>query len=336
MKYMRNLFFSASVRAFCVLAVLAAGLGWLLFGPAEGCFVLVVCAVLLAVHIRANVRRYDALAELSQELDRILHSPNLLVVSECEEGELSILRSEIHKLTVRMREQASQLAKDKGYLADALADVSHQLRTPLTSLNLIVSLLNAPELTEERRTALCMDMSRLLNRLDWLVSSLLMMSKIDAGTAQFKSERVSVKTMLQQAYAPLEIPMELREIRFVMDSDENISFTGDRHWSVEAIGNILKNAMEHTPVGGEIRVACVENAIFTEIIISDNGPGIDPEDLPHLFERFYRGKDASGESVGIGLALAQMIICAQNGTVQAANSPYGGARFTARFYKSIV
>ena len=336
MQVMRNLFFSAAVRSCIVVALVATVLGWIFFGPEAGIFMLAACGALLVIQIHAHIRRYDALAALSQELDRILHSRNLLVASECEEGELSILRSEIHKLTVRMREQADQLAKDRTCLADAMADVSHQLRTPLTSLNLMVSLLGDPELTESRRTALCMDMSRLLKRLDWLVSSLLLMSKIDAGTARFQTETVSVTELVDRACAPLEIPMELRDIRCQWEVEDGISFMGDMHWCVEAVGNILKNAMEHTPVGGEIRVSAVENAIFTQLIISDSGPGIDPEDLPHLFERFYRGKDASDESVGIGLALAQMIVSAQNGTVQAANSPYGGARFIVRFYKTVV
>lgn len=336
MKYLRNPEFRASVWAFSVISLLAAGLSFNFFGVPAGIFVLCVCLLLGIVHLHITVRRYDAIASLSLELDHILHCTNLLVVSECEEGELSILRSEIHKLTVRMRDQAAQLAQDKRYLADAMADVSHQLRTPLTSLNLIASLLSAPDLTTERRMTLCMDMSRLLSRLDWLISALLMMSKIDAGTASFKAEPVSVKELVKLASEPLEIPMELREIHFSVDIQGNECYTGDLQWSVEALGNILKNAMEHTPVGGEIHVVCVENAIFTELVVSDNGPGIDPEDLPNLFQRFYRGKNASSESVGIGLALAQMIISAQNGTIKAVNSAYGGAKFIIRFYKAIV
>lgn len=238
-------------------------------------------------------------------------------------------------MTVRLREQTDALAADKVRLTDAIADISHQLRTPLTSMNLTVSLLSEDGLSDERRLRLTRDLSRSLRRIDWLIDALLKISKIDAGTVEFRSERVSVAELIRRAAAPLMIPMELRgqELGIHADSEE---YTGDMQWSVEAIGNILKNCVEHTPEGGSIEISAAENALFTEIVISDSGAGFEPGDIPHLFERFYRGKNADAASVGIGLALARTVIAAQNGTVAASNGKNGGAQFTVRFYKNIV
>ena len=193
-------------------------------------------------------------------------------------------------------------------------------------------------------------------------SSLLKMSKMDAGTVTFKSKPVLVTELIRQAAEPLLIPMELREQTLdIMPAElrqqtaDNFSaeqlhehsntaeinkqghppqFYGDFAWSTEAVLNILKNCMEHTPIGGQIQVTFSQNAIFTEIVIEDNGPGFDMEDLPHLFERFYKGKNASKNSIGIGLALARMIVTQQNGTLKAENRPEGGAKFVIKFYRN--
>ena len=130
------------------------------------------------------------------------------------------------------------------------------------------------------------------------------------------------------------MPMELRDIAFYTESQGY--FYGDMEWTCEALGNVLKNCMEHTPAGGEIRITAQENPLYTQIVVGDNGPGIAPEDLPHIFQRFYRGKNASGSGFGVGLALARTIVISQNGTIKAENNSRGGARFTIRFYKGAV
>lgn len=304
-------------------------------GIAAGIAALASCIIYTVIHAITNVRRYRAIARLSNSIDRILHGQDEILFTDSREGELAILTSEVTKMTVRLREQIDALAADKVRLTDAIADISHQLRTPLTSMNLTVSLLSEDGLSDERRLRLTRDLSRSLRRIDWLIDALLKISKIDAGTVGFRSERVSVAELIRRAAAPLMIPMELRgqEIRVHADSEE---YTGDMQWSVEAIGNILKNCVEHTPEGGSIEISSTENALFTEIVISDSGAGFTPGDIPHLFERFYRGKNADAASVGIGLALARTVITAQNGTVAASNGKNGGAQFTVRFYKNIV
>lgn len=336
MKFFRNKDFFVSVVAFVSLSALAVIAAFTLFGGFAGIFVFCLCLCFCAIHLIITARRYRSIDELSAELDSMLHGDALLDLAAGSEGELSVLRSEIYKMTVKLREQADALEEDKVFLSNAMADVSHQLRTPLTSLNLTLTLLKKPDITGARRDELLRDVSKLIGRIDWLVTSLLIMAKIDAGTARFRSDPVSLRELIKRAYAPLEIPMELKSQEFKLDMEGNEAFTGDMNWSVEAVGNILKNAMEHTQEGGRICVACTENALCTEIVISDNGPGIAPEDLPNLFSRFYKGKGSPEGSVGIGLALSQMIISQQNGSVKAENAPYGGARFTIRFYKATI
>lgn len=281
-------------------------------------------------------RRYRAIAELSCLIDGILHGCRSFPFDDQQEGELAILRSEIYKMTLTLRQQTDLLHKDKQYLADSLADISHQLRTPLTSMNMIVSFLQQPDLTDHRRRELLRELQTLLSRMDWLIVALLKISKIDAGTVVFDSQPVRLKALVDAAAEPLAVPMELREQTLYIDGDETACFMGDFAWTAEAVENILKNCMEHTPPGGYIRVACKETALYAEIVVHDSGMGIAPDDMPHIFERFYRGKKSQTAGFGVGLSLARMIVSAQNGTLTAENHPQGGSLFTMKFYKQTI
>lgn len=296
--------------------------------------VILGCCYML-LHLFFAYKRYRYISKLNQSIDRILHGQEQLLIADNSEGELSILRSEIQKMTIRLRESTDCLKHDKIQLTNAIADISHQLRTPLTSMNLTVSMLTTEELSYERRIELTHTLKKSLRKIDWLIESLLKISKLDAGTAKFVSEPISVAELIKKSADPLRIPMELREQTLKVQVHEE-KYSGDLYWSIEALSNILKNCMEHTPSGGAIEIKVSETTLFTEIIVKDDGEGFDPHDIPHLFERFYKGKNASSESVGIGLALARMVISTQNGTVQASNSPGGGALFTIRFYKGIL
>lgn len=299
-----------------------------------GILVLISGLFLILFFLLFTSARYGRLESLSRRLDEMLHTEASIPLSDYAEGELSILQNELAKLMLKLKEQEHTLRRDKKYLADAMADISHQLRSPLTSMQLILSLLRTPDLSSEKRASLLRDLSCLLTKIDWLVESLLKMSSMDAGTIQFSPVSVSVEELISNASSSLLIPMELREQKLLVHTKNHDTLFVDPSWTAEALSNVLKNCMEHTPIGGTIEIFCRDNTLFTEIIIEDNGPGFSTEDLPHLFERFYRGKNATENSIGIGLALSRMIVTRENGTLKAENKSSGGARFTFKFYRS--
>lgn len=317
-----------------IFVLLACSIAGFSLDSASGYLVLGSCLFFIIFSLFITHRRYRKLEHLCWELDNMLHHQKPIHFENYAEGELSILQSELSKMTLRLTEQADALIRDKKYLSDAMADISHQLRSPLTSIHLILSMLTDPDLSSERHMKLLQELTQLLSKMDWLVESLLKMSKMDAGTAYLRHAPVLISQLLAEASEPLLIPFELREQTFTIHQETGLEqFNGDLSWSAEAILNILKNCMEHTPAGGTITVFCRENTIFTELIIEDNGPGFPSSDLPRLFERFYKGKNSSEQSVGIGLALSRMIVSQQNGTLKAENGPAGGARFILKFYK---
>lgn len=299
-----------------------------------GMVAVVLSLLLILIYYISTYRRYKRIATLAGDVNKLLHGDNSISLENYSEGELGILHSEIYKMTIRLREQQQKLLNDKVYLADSIADISHQIRTPLTSINLLVQFLSEPNLTDERRQELTHELYGLLSRIDWLITTLLKISKLDAGTVQFKHEKVSMETLIKKSCAPLLVPIELRGQELVIMADGD--FSGDVSWTCEAIGNIVKNCMEHTPEGGKIEIEATENALYTEIVIKDNGTGISKEDMPHIFERFYKGKDSDDKSFGVGLALSRMIITSQKGTVKAENRKPTGAMFSIRFYKGTV
>ena len=299
-----------------------------------GVVALIFSTLFISIYYISTYKRYKRIASLASDINKVLHGDNSISLENYSEGELAILHSEIYKMTVRLREQQNNLINDKKYLADSIADISHQIRTPLTSINLLVQLLSAPNLTDERRQELTHELYGMLSRIDWLITTLLKISKLDAGTVTFKEEKVSLQTLINKSCSTLLVPIELRGQELLINT--NGDFVGDLSWTCEAIGNIVKNCMEHTQEGGKIEIEACENALYTEITIKDNGTGIAKEDMPHIFERFYKGKDSDDKSFGVGLALSRMIITSQKGTVKAENRNPHGAKFTIRFYKGIV
>ena len=332
MNFLRN----KEVRMECFIGVsitVIATCGAFLWNPLFGVFTGILCMIFNILHVTYIYKRYAKIQALAMDIDAILHGDLPISLEKYEEGELAVLESEVQKMTIRLREQQQHLLDDKKYLADSIADISHQIRTPLTSINLLLSFLSEPDISEEKRQKTIREIYELLSRIDWLITTLMKLSKLDAGTIALKTERVSMKSLLDKSVAPLLIPMELRGLEWKLETSGE--FLGDLDWTSEAIGNIIKNCMEHTPEGGSVEVVASENAIYREIIIADTGKGIASEDLPHVFERFYKGKDSSSKNFGIGLALARGIITNQNGTIKAENRKEGGAKFTIRFYKEL-
>lgn len=333
MNFLRNPELKKSVIVFAVLSIVLSALG-LFISFRCGVFVFFCCVILLAFYVITTKKRYDKISDLTEEIVNVLHNGNIMLIDDFNEGELSILANEVKRLFVRLREQNENLKKEKLVLSDSLADISHQLRTPLTSINIVLSLLGAPEISDEKRFELVSELMSMLLAIDKLVTMLLKIAKIDATAVEFQKRPVKVSDCVKNAVNVLEIALEIKNQTLELNVGDE-SFIGDFDWTSEAVGNILKNCMEHTPENGTITVVAEETPIFTKIKISDTGEGIGEEDLPHLFERFYKGSNSTSNSFGIGLNLAYLIVSSQNGTLKAYNEN-GGACFEIKFYKSVV
>lgn len=289
-----------------------------------------LCLILITFGYTA--RRYREIKALTGYVDRIQHRVESLDIRDNREGELSILKNEIYKLTLKLVNQAELLQRDKTYLADSISDISHQLKTPLTSMMVMADLLTENDLPREKQAEFLHNIQSGLERMQWLVQSLLKLSKLDADAVSLKKETVYVEEVIKKATEPLLIPLEIKNQELVLEGSSDVTFVGDMLWTVEAIGNIIKNCMEHTREGGRITISYGQNNLYTNIVIKDNGEGIDKEDLPHIFERFYKGKNASSESVGIGLALSKSILNRQKATLEVKSTPMEGSTFTIKFY----
>lgn len=315
-----------------LIGAVATGASTLFFTISTTILVLTTTMLLIACSVIFTRWRYKEIEKLSGYLRQISNGNYALDVRDNHEGELSILKSDIYKVTLMLSEQRSYLEQDKVKLMNAISDISHQLKTPLTSMMVMADLLSDSKLNETKRAEFTQNIRIQLERIEWLVSSLLKLSKIDAGTVSFKKDNVSVYGLIERAVQPVLIPMDIREQSLVVEGDETVTFTGDNHWTAEALINILKNSVEHTPVGGNIFISFSENPLFTEIRVKDNGHGIPKEDLPYIFRRFYKGKNAGEDSVGIGLAMAYSIITSQQGDIEVRSEQGKGTEFHIKFY----
>lgn len=295
-------------------------------------YIIIVCLVIEFISLLFTKKRYNDISELTYKIDKILHNNDYTNFDVNKEGELAVLNSEIYKMTVRLREQTERLENEKNYLKDYLADISHQIRTPMTSINIMISRLSRQELTFEDRFKIIKEISKLLTRIEWLITALLKVAQLESDTVKLKKEKTNVEEVVNKALEPLKIQAEIKNIKMKLKIEKNTNYKGDYYWSVEAISNIIKNCIEHSENGGIIEIISETNPIYTEIIITDEGKGICKEDLPHLFERFYRGNNSGSESIGIGLYLTKMIISKQNGVITAKNRENKGAEFNIKFF----
>lgn len=328
---LRNREFRNFAIVFSIIVVISVILGFAI-NIRAGILAIISTASFGTAFIIFTRARYKSIANIAEQIDLVLHNADHLYIGEDDEGELSILQSEITKMTLRIREQNEALKKEKAHLADSMADIAHQLRTPLTSVNLILSLLEN-NADENERKSLIRETKQLFMQMDWLLTSLLKLSRLDAGIVEFKSEQIEVNSLLNASIRPFLIPMELHNIDLKKEVPEKIIINGDFAWLSEAIQNIIKNCMESAGDDGSIQISCIDNPLFTEINVHDSGAGFNKEDLPRLFDRFYRGKKAGTAGYGIGLALCKMIVCRLGGTITAKNHAQGGAVFSIRFPK---
>jgi len=303
--------------------------------PAGLALIGLFCTVFILLLVRYQRAVSAHVVGLSAYLQQIEAGDYALDVRDNGEGSFSLLKNDLYKVTVRLREQAELLQKEKTALSNLITDISHQIKTPLTSMGVLADVL-AEDPPEEDRRAFVERLRSQLGRIQWLVTALLKLARLDAGTAAFKSEPVDVRRLIQRALEPLQIPLEIKNQRLEIHGDDGASFTGDLNWSAEALTNVVKNCIEHTPEGGKIEIRYAMNALYIEIIVSDNGAGIASRDLPNIFNRFYRGANSGENSIGIGLALSKAIFTAQGGDISVRSERGIGTSFEIRIFRGVV
>lgn len=272
--------------------------------------------------------------EITKMISKINNRQFDIDINDFNEGELSILKNEISKTTIMLRQVADNSVKDKLNLKDSLGDISHQLKTPLTSITIMIdNILDNPDMNEKTRKKFLINIKREILNINFLVISLLKLSKFDANVVKFNKESVYLKDIIIESIKNVSMIKELKNITIKVSGDDNIKLLCDFKWQVESITNILKNSIEHTSEYGTVEVNYSENKLYTRILIKDNGKGIDSDDLPHIFDRFYKGKNGSDDSFGIGLSLSKTIIEKEGGSITVKSTPNIGTIFTIKYLK---
>lgn len=271
--------------------------------------------------------------DIAKRIERINLGDYSLQIDENSEDELSLLDNQIYRTTVKFREQAENSNKDKENLQKSLSDISHQLKTPLTSIIVMVdNILDDDDMPLEIRREFLNDIKHNTNTISFLVQSLLKLSKLDAEAVKFRYEQVEVKSIVDECIKNTAVMAEILGVRLETDCND-IILNCDRKWLCEAVTNIIKNCIEHSQ-NGNIKITADQNKLYTKISIKDNGSGITKEDLPHIFERFYKGKNSSDDSVGIGLSLAKTIIEKQGGYISVSSELNKGSEFVIKFFNN--
>ena len=280
-------------------------------------FIIVTGSIILILIFILYERNQDKeIDEITKYLEAINNRNYTLKIDENSEEELSILKNELYKVTVMLRENASNSLKDKINLKTALEDISHQLKTPLTSILIILdNLIDNPEMDYQTRMEFLHDLKRESTRIQTLIQSILKLSKFDSNTVQFIKQDIYLKQIVDEAIKNTGSLADLKDIKINVKGDKEIKLNCDLLWQTEAVTNILKNCIEHSNENTQIDIKYNKNSVYSYITITDYGQGISREDIPHIFERFYRGKNSANESIGIGLSLSKTIIESNNGIV---------------------
>ena len=286
---------------------------------------------IIFVYLRKRDRKIN---QITQYINQIKNRKYDLDINENSEDELSNLKNELYKITVMLKEESEISKKDKDNLKMSVEDISHQLKTPLTSITIMLdNLKDNPNMDENTKQKFIFEISKQIDWINWLVISMLKLSKLDANVVQFYEEKINLKKFIDEIIKNLEIPIEIKNQRIVIEGDEKASFIGDYKWQQEAVTNIIKNCIEHNKENGKIYIKYEENTLFTKITIRDEGEGMTKEDLKHIFERFYKGQNSSENSVGIGLALAKNIIEKNNGMISCKSELDKGTEFVIKYMK---
>ena len=295
------------------------------------------CLAVFLISYFRNRRQNRQLDELTEYLTALQDSlESIPDLSRSAEGRLGILEHEICKVVNMLRDAYSSENRKKTYMVDTLMEISHQIKTPMTAISILSETLSQPELSDEDRLECVSKIEAQINRINELVKNLLILARLDADVIPFKKESISVNALLNNLSETFAIMAEVSEVDLIVTpSAPDISVTVDRFWTTEAVSNIIKNCIEHTSPGGNVQLSASDDNIATTLTIRDNGTGILPEDLPHIFEKFYTSStpNPSGNSVGIGLAMAHSILVKQNGRIEVESVPGEGTCFTVKIYR---
>ncbi len=294
---------------------------------------ILICLSFYIVFIIYCKRREKEAKQITDYVVQINKKNYNLEIEKNSEDEMSFLKNEIYKTTVMLKEQSENSKKDKENLKNSLSDISHQLKTPLTSVIVMLdTILEDEDMPQEIRTEFLNDIRRSANSISFLVQSILTLSKLDANSIVFKNKPESVSEIICECIQNTAVLAEIKSVEVTGGCSGDIVLKCDFRWLCEAVTNIVKNCIEHTDEGGYVKIEAEQNTMFTKIIVRDNGCGIEEKDLPHIFERFYKGRNSSDDSIGIGLALAKTIVEKSGGIISADSEINKGSVFTLVFF----
>jgi signal transduction histidine kinase len=276
---------------------------------------------------------------ISAAAEKVMEDDFSIVLPDDREGDFGILGHNFNLMSRRLKLSLEKLKEEKIFLKNILSDISHQLKTPLSSLVMFNELmLHNADMEKKLREDFLEKSKSQLNRMEWLILNLLKIARLEAGAIEFKNKSMPLINPINKMLNILRDKAEVKGQSFLLSGNtKNVSFSGDEDWTAEALINIVKNSIEHTGEGGTISIELSETPLFSSIIVQDNGEGIDKKDLPHIFERFYKGSNSvKAESVGIGLALSKLIIEAQNGSISVYSEKSKGSKFIITFLKGVI
>ena len=293
---------------------------------------LIICLVYLTIIINNNKKKDKEINEVIKIIEEINNKNYSFKMKDINEEDLSLLKNEIYKTTIMLNEISEISKKDKKELEESLEDISHQLKTPLTSILIVIdTLLDDGDMDQNTREDFLRNMKREVMNINFLVKSILKLSRLDTNTVKFISKKESVKEIINEAILNVSLLSDLKNVKIEINLSDSF-INCDYKWQIEALTNILKNSVEHSYENNKVLIESSENNAYVKITIKDFGTGIAKEDINHIFERFYKGKDSDHDSIGIGLALSKSIIEKQNGKISVESSD-DGTTFTIKYFK---
>jgi len=294
---------------------------------------LISFVVLLYIFVKYNIKNDNEIDKIIKCIEDINHKNYELKLDDISEDKLSILKQEIYKTTIMLKENAENLIKDKLDLKNSLQDISHQLKTPLTSINIMLdNIIDDPDMDISVRQNFIRNIKREITNISFLVQSILKLSKFESNTISFVRNKTKVKKIIEEVLKNVSNLCDLKDINIEVNNMCKKDINCDLKWQVEAITNILKNAVEYSKHGGKVLIECEDNNIYTQIKIIDYGKGMDKEDIQNIFKRFYKGKNSGKDSIGIGLSLSKAIIEEDNGRVSVDSKKNKGTIFTIKYF----